>query len=149
MKKLLMMALVAMGMTLGARAELEWSWWMDHPEAKPDVSFGIAARCAQVDTFEFTLLYGGSKVDGGVQWSLLGINDSDKATVLQLSPWFNRGNEACVQLGMMNFSDDVTFSMGLLNVSDCAKFQLGFLNFNKRGFLPVFPFINFKRDLFD
>ena len=132
-----------------AQADVTWNWWLENGSTKTDFSFGLASRCANVETFEFSLLYSGSPVQNGVQWTFFGINDSDKAQVLQLAPWFNRGDDTCVQLGFINCAKNNVFSMGLLNITDASKVQLGFLNFNKNGFLPVFPFINLDKSLFD
>ena len=147
MKKL-MIAAALVASAASARADVAWSTWLDN-SAKTDISFGIAAKCANVETFELTLLYGGSKVESGVQWSFMGINDSDKVNVLQLAPWFNRGDDSCVQLGMINVAKENAFNLGFVNIADKSKVQLGFLNFNKNGFLPFFPFINLDKSLFD
>ena len=147
MKKL-MIAAALVASAAFARADVAWSTWMDN-SAKTDLSFGIASKCASVSTFELTLLYGGSKVESGVQWSFLGINDSDKAQVVQLAPWFNRGDDSFVQLGFINVAKQNAFNLGLVNIADKSKIQLGFLNFNKNGLLPFFPFINLDKSLFD
>ena len=147
MKKLMIAAALVASATF-ARAEVAWSTWMDN-SAKTDFSFGLASKCASVSTFELTLLYGGSTVERGVQWSFLGINDSDKSQVLQMSFWFNRGDDSCVQLGCVNVAEKNVFNLGFVNIADTSKVQLGFLNFNKNGFLPVFPFINLDMSLFD
>ena len=147
MKKLMIAAALVASATF-ARADVAWSTWMDN-SAKTDLSFGIAAKCASVETFELTLLYGGSKVESGVQWSFMGINDSDKAQVVQLAPWFNRGDDSFVQLGFINVAKSNAFNLGLVNIADKSKIQLGFLNFNKNGLLPFFPFINLEKSLFD
>ena len=146
MKKL-MIAAALVASAAFCRADVAWSTWMDN-SAKTDLSFGIAAKCANVETFELTLLYGGSPVESGVQWSFLGINDSDKAQVVQLAPWFNRGDDSFVQLGFINVAKENAFNLGLVNIADKSKVQLGFLNFNKNGFLPVFPFVNIDKSLF-
>ena len=147
MKKL-MIAAALVASAAFARADVAWSTWMDN-SAKTDLSFGIAAKCANVETFELTLLYGGSMVESGVQWSFLGINDSDKAQVVQLALWFNRGDDSFVQLGFINIAKSNAFNLGLVNIADKSKVQLGFLNFNKNGLLPLFPFINLDKSLFD
>lgn len=147
MKKLMIAAALVASATF-ARADVAWSTWMDN-SAKTDLSFGIATKCSSVETFELTLIYGGSKVERGVQWSFLGINDSDKAQVVQLAPWFNRGDDSCVQLGMINVAEKNVFNLGFVNIADKSKVQLGFLNFNKNGILPFFPFINLDKSLFD
>ena len=147
MKKLMIAAALIASASF-AKADVAWSTWMDN-SAKTDLSFGIASKCASVSTFELTLLYGGSSVERGVQWSFLGINDSDKSNVLQLSFWFNRGDDSCVQLGCINVAKENAFNLGLVNVSDKSKIQLGFLNFNENGLLPFFPFINLDKSLFD
>ena len=148
MKKLMFAAAIAVSAML-AQADVTWNWWLDKPNAKVDFSFGLASRCASVETFELSLLYSGSPVQNGVQFTFLGINDSKKAQVLQLAPWFNRGDDACVQLGFINIARDNVFNLGLVNIADTSKVQLGFLNFNKNGFLPVFPFINLDMSLFE
>ena len=148
MKKLMFVAAVVVS-AMVAQADATWSWWLDKQSDKTDFSFGIASRCANVNTFELTLLYGGSPVQSGVQWSFWGINDSDKAQVLQLAPWFNRGNDSCVQLGFVNVAKKNVFNLGFVNIADQSKVQLGLLNFNKNGFLPGFPFINLDMSLFD
>ena len=148
MKKLLV-ALSLVFTAAFAQAEVEWSWWMENGMSRPDVSFGLATKCASVDALELSLLYGGSPVSDGVQWSVFGINDSGSDCALQASFWFNRGNNPCVQLGMINVAKGPTLDLGLLNVADAAKFQLGFLNFNRKGFLPVFIIVNFDPDIFD
>lgn len=148
MKKLMVAAAIA-AMAFAAKADVCWSWWMENKSVSTDLSFGLASKCSNVGTLELSLLYGGSPVDNGVQCSLLGINDSDKAQVLQLSWWFNRGDDACVQLGCIDICKSSIFQMGFATISDKSKVQLGFLNFNKNGFLPVFPFINLDKSLFE
>lgn len=147
MKKL-MFAMTAFALATVANADVTWSWWLDKQSESTDLSFGIASRCAKVETFELSLLYSASPVQNGVQFTFLGINDSKKAQVLQLAPWFNRGDDSCVQIGFINIAKDNVFNLGLLNIADTSKVQLGFLNFNKNGFLPVFPFINLDMSLF-
>ena len=149
MKKLMFAAALAASAMI-AQADVTWSWWLDKQSEKTDFSFGLASRCASVETFELSLLYGGSPVQNGVQFAFLGINDSDKAQVLQLAPWFNRGDDSCVQLAFIaNVAKKNVFNLGLINISDTSKVQIGLLNFNKNGFLPVFPFINLDMSLFD
>ena len=148
MKKLMFAAALA-AFTMIARADVTWNWWLDKQSEKTDLSFGIASRCASVETFELSLIYSGSHVQDGVQFTFLGINDSDKAQVLQLAPWFNRGDDSCVQLGFINAAKKNVFNLGFVNIADASKVQLGLLNFNKNGFLPVFPFINLDKSLFD
>ena len=148
MKKL-MFAMTAFALATVANADVTWSWWLDKQSESTDLSFGIASRCAKVETFELSLLYSASPVQNGVQFTFLGINDSKKAQVLQLAPWFNRGDDSCVQLGFINIAKDNVFNLGLLNIADTSKVQIGFLNFNKNGFLPVFPFVNLDKTLFE
>ena len=148
MKKLMFAAAVAATALIG-QADVAWSTWLDNTSAHPSLSFGIASRCASVETFEFSLLYSGSPVQSGVQWTLFGINDSDKAQVVQLAPWFNRGDDSFVQLGCINIAKKNAFNLGFVNIADSSKIQLGLLNFNKNGLLPVFPFINLDKSLFD
>lgn len=148
MKKLMLSLLVG-SLAVAAQADVTWSWWLDKTSEKTDLSFGIVTKCARVNTFELSLLYNASPVENGVQFAFLGINDSDKAQVLQLAPWFNRGDDSCVQLGFINIAKDNVFNLGLVNIADTSKVQLGFLNFNKNGFLPVFPFVNLDKSLFD
>lgn len=148
MKKLVVSALV-MAAAVAAHADVAWSWWLDNKLATPDVSLGLAAKCMTVSTFELTALYGASSVRDGVQFSVFGINDSGASCALQLAPWFNRGDDPAVQLGFINVAKETVFNLGLVNISDSTKVQLGFLNFNKNGLLPVFPFINLDRSLFD
>lgn len=147
MKKL-MVAAAAVAMAVAANADVTWSWWLDKQDRNVDLSFGIASKCANVNTFELSLLYNASPVQSGVQFAFIGINDSDKAQVLQFAPWFNRGDDSCVQLGCVNIAKKNIFNLGFVNISDTSKVQLGFLNFNKNGFLPVFPFINLDMSLF-
>ena len=148
MKKL-MFAVAVVAMTTAANADVTWSWWLDRQSEKTDLSFGIASKCANVETFELSLLYNGSPVQNGIQIAFPGINDSDKAQVLQCSLWFNRGDDSCVQLGCINVAKKNTFDLGFINIADESKVQIGFLNFNKNGFLPVFPFVNLDMSLFD
>ena len=148
MKKL-MIAAAAVAWAAMAQADVTWSWWLDRQSARTDLSFGLASKCANVETFELSLLYNGSPVQNGVQIAFPGINDSDKAQVLQGSIWFNRGDDSCVQLGMINIAKENVFNLGFVNIADESKVQVGFLNFNKHGFLPVFPFVNLDKSLFD
>jgi len=146
-----MKKLIAMGLTICAasfaQAETAWSWWLDNP-AKVDYSFGIANKCASVESFELSLIYSASPVKSAMQWSFLGINNADSDCVLQLA-LANLGSTPGIQLGFINLNKEPKFDMGFCNVSDDTKVQLGFLNFNKKGFLPVFPFINFDPSIFD
>ena len=148
MKKLLV-ATAAVVFSVAANADVVWNWWLNNPSVHTDISLGIASKCASVSTLELSLLYNASPVDGGVQIAFPGINDSDKAQVLQGSIWFNRGDDSCVQLGCINVAKRNTFNLGLINVAEESKFQLGFLNFNKNGFLPVFVFVNLDPSIFD
>ena len=148
MKKLMIAAALIASASF-AQADVTWSWWLDRQSEKTDFSFGLASRCASVETFELSILYNGSPVQHGVQFAFLGINDSTKAQVLQLAPWFNRGDDSCVQLGFINTAKNNMFNLGLINVANTSKVQIGLLNFNKNGFLPVFPFINLDKSLFD
>ena len=148
MKKL-MVAVAAMALAITASADVTWSWWMDNKLATPDLSLGIASKCMKVSTAEISLLYSGSSVSDGVQWTVFGINDSSSSCALQLAPWFNRGADPCVQLGFINVADSACVTLGFVNVAENTKVQLGFLNFDKKGFLPVFPFINLSKDLFN
>ena len=150
MKKL-MVAAAAMALAITASADVVWSWWMDSHISKPDISLGIASKCAPlgVSTAEISLLYSGSTVSDGIQWTIFGINDSDSSCAIQLAPWFNRGDDPCVQLGFVNMADAACVQLGFLNMAENTKVQLGLLNFDKKGFLPVFPFINLSKDLFD
>ena len=143
-----MFAAAVAAVSLFAHADVAWSTWLDNSD-RTDLSFGVASKCANVSTFELTLLYGGSRVEKGVQWSFLGINDSDMSQVLQLSFWFNRGDDSFVQLGCINVAKENAFNLGFVNIADKSKVQIGFLNFNKEGFLPVFPFINLSKSFFD
>ena len=149
MKKL-MVAAAAMALAITASADVTWSWWMDNKLARPDLSLGIASKCSLgVSTAEISLLYSGSTVSDGIQWTIFGINDSDSSCAIQLAPWFNRGDDPCVQLGFINKADEPCVQLGFLNMGEDTKVQLGLLNFDKKGFLPVFPFINLSKDLFD
>ena len=148
MKKLMFAAALAAS-AMVAQADVTWSWWMDKQDRNVDLSFGIASKCANVNTLELSLLYNASPVQNGVQIAFPGINDSDKAQVLQGSIWFNRGDDSCVQLGCINIAKNNIFNLGFLNIADTSKVQIGLLNFNKNGFLPVFPFINLDMSLFD
>ena len=147
MRKLMFAAALAASAMI-AQADVTWSWWLDKQSEKTDLSFGLASRCASVETFELSLIYSGSPVQNGVQITFPGINDSDKAQVLQGSIWFNRGDDSCVQLGLINIAKNNVFNLGFINIADTSKVQLGLLNFNKNGFLPVFPFINLDMSLF-
>lgn len=147
MKKLLITGLVALTATF-ANADLEWSWWLDKPNATTDVSLGLASQCKTVNTLEASVFYSASPVQDALQFTLFGLNNSDASCPLQMA-FFNRGKDPCVQLGFANANKSSTFGMGFLNFSDDAKFQLGFLNFNKKGFLPVFIFVNFNPEIFD
>ena len=146
MKKLVVFAALVMG-AVAAQASVQWNWWLENESASADVSLGIASRCKAVSAFELSLFYSSSPVADGVQWTFLGLNDSEATCPLQLA-FVNRGKDPCVQFGFANINDSSVFDMGLVNCSDEAKFQLGFLNFNKKGFLPVFIFINFDPSIF-
>jgi len=146
MKKLIVAAsLLVAGL---AQASVEWSWWLEDKTAKADLSFGIASRIAEVDAFEFALIYGGSPVKDGAQIAFPGINDSNSDCALQFSWWFNRGNDPCAQIAFVNVAKKPAFDLGFVNFADDAKVQIGLLNFDKNGFLPIFPFINLSKSLF-
>jgi len=147
MKKLIIAA--ALMMTCAAQATVEWSWWLEDKDAKADISLGIVNRIAEVDSLELALIYGGSAVKSGAQWSIFGINDSNSDCALQFAPWFNRGNNPCVQVGCINLAKNSAFDLAFVNFADDAKIQIGLLNFNKNGFLPIFPIINLSKTLFN
>ena len=147
MKKLMFAAAIAASAML-AQADVAWSWWLDNKMATPDISLGIASKCMSVSAFELSLLYSASSVKDGAQLAFF-VNDSSSDCALQLTSIFNRGGDPCVQLGFINCAKKSVFNLGLVNIADESKVQLGFLNFNKNGFLPVFPFINLDKSLFD
>jgi len=148
MKKLMILSAVV-ALAVSAQADITWSWWLDKADRKTDISLGIVNECASVSTFEFALLYGGSPIERGFQWSFFGINDSKKGQVLQFAPWFNRGDDSCVQISFVNFAKNNIFNLGFINFAETSKIQIGLLNFDKNGFLPVFPFINLDKSLWE
>ena len=147
MKKL-MVAAAAVALSFAAQADVAWSWWLDNKMATPDISLGIASKCMSVSALELSLLYSASSVKNGAQLAFF-VNDSGADCALQMTSIFNRGGKPAVQLGMINIADENLFNLGFVNFADKSKVQLGFLNFNKNGFLPVFPFINLDKSLFD
>ena len=149
MKKILVATVIAVSAFSAMADDFAWSWWCDNKSKPVEVSLSIGAQCLSVEALELSLIYGASPKVDGVQWSFWGINNSDMTGVLQLAPWFNKGNEPCVQLGMLNFNKKSVFTWGFINVADVSTVQLGLLNFNKNGFLPIFPFINLDKSLFD
>jgi len=149
MKKLIIVAAVVVS-TFALKAEgVAWSWWCDNKLKPADLSFGIGTQCLSVEALELSLIYGATPSVDCIQWSFMGINNSDMSGALQLAPWFNKANKPIVQLGMINISKESVFTWGLVNMADASKVQLGLLNFNKNGFLPVFPFINLDKSLFE
>jgi len=146
MKKLIVSGLVVCA-AICAQATAQWSWWMENKTAKPSVSFGIASKCQSVESLEFSLLYSASPVSGALQGALIGLNNSEADCVLQLA-FVNIGKDLGLQFGCLNISKSSSVDLGFCNVADDSKFQLGLLNFNKKGFLPVFPFINFDPNIF-
>ena len=149
MKKVIVAIAIAASAFSATADGFAWSWWCDNKSKAVDVSLGLGAQCLSVEALELSLIYSASPKVNGVQWSFWGINNSDMTGVLQLAPWFNGANEPCVQLGMLNFSKKSVFTWGFINVADASKVQLGLLNFNKNGFLPIFPFINLDKSLFE
>lgn len=148
MKKIAI-ALVVVACAFCSQADVVWNWWCENNQKSADVSFGIGAECSSVEGLELSLIYSGTPKVEGAQLSFWGINCSEMTGVLQMAPWFNKGEDLCVQLGFLNFNKKSAFTWGLLNVSDKASVQLGLINLNKNGFLPIFPFINIDKDLFD
>lgn len=147
MKKLMVLFAVA-SVALVTQASVQWSWWLENQTATADISLGLVARCAKVETLEISAIYGGSPVASAIQWSIFGINESDSDCALQLAPWFNRGNNPCAQLSFINMNKKSILDLGFINFSDSTTVQLGLLNFNKNGFLPIFPFINIDKSVF-
>jgi hypothetical protein len=133
MKKM-MVAMVFCVFALGAQADVEWSWWCENKDESPTVAFGVGSECSSVKALELSLVYGATPNVKCVQVSLLGLNKST-------SPH--------VQVGFLNFVKKSIVGVGFLNFSDKSMVQVGLLNFNKRGFLPVFPFVNLDKELFD
>ena len=148
MKKLMVAAAIAVASAC-ANADVAWSWWLDNKTATPDISLGIASKCLAVDALELSALYSASPVRNGLQFTLFGINDSSASCALQFAPWYNGGDDPCVQFAFVNSADDPCVQFGFLNMSDSAAVQLGLLNFDKKGFLPVFPFFNINPSIFD
>ena len=148
MKKIAV-ALVIASCAFASHADAVWSWWCENNQKSADVAFGIGSKCSAVEGLELSLIYSGTPKVEGAQLSFWGINCSEMAGVLQLAPWFNKGEEPCVQLGFLNFHKISSFTWGLLNVTDKTAVQLGLLNLNKNGFLPIFPFINIDKALFE
>jgi hypothetical protein len=149
MKKIIGAIAVAVSVCSAMADGFAWSWWCDNKSDEVDVSLGIGSQCRKVDALELSLVYGASSEVDGVQWSFMGINNSNMTGALQLAPWFNSAKEPCVQLGMLNISKESVFTWGFINVADESKVQLGLLNFNKNGFLPIFPFINLDKSFFN
>jgi hypothetical protein len=151
MKKIIIMLAVA-ACTFAANADdVSWSWWCDsdNKNRSVDLSFGLGSKCASVECLELSLIYSASPEVEGMQWAFMGINNSKMTGILQLAPWFNNGGTPCVQLGFLNIAKKSVFTMGFISIADSSKVQLGLLNFNKNGFLPVFPFINLDKSLFE
>ena len=150
MKKILtVLALTAFAFAAKADGDVTWSWWCENQKATPEFSFGIGSKCAKVETMELSLIYNGTPKVGAIQWAFWGINNSEMTGCVQLAPWFNKGKEPTVQLGFLNFNEKSAFTWGFLNFSEKSTVQLGLLNFNKNGFLPIFPFINLDKSLFE
>ena len=144
MKKLVF-AVALVASAFAAEASIGWSWWCDKSSAV-DLSFGIGSERSKVSAFEWDLFYSASPV-GGLQWTWIGVNNSSDATA-QLA-FVNLAEKSTVSVGFVNAAKKSVFDWGFLNFSDDSKFQLGFLNFNKKGFLPVFIFVNFDPSIFD
>jgi len=148
MKKIMILSAVV-ALAVSAQADVAWSWWLNKADTKTDVSLGIVNECANVSTLEVSVLYSGSPVENGLQWSIFGINDSKLAKALQFSFWFNRGEESCAQVAFVNFAKNNIFNFGFLNFAEKSKIQIGLLNFDKNGFLPFFPFFNLDKSLWE
>jgi len=147
MKKLMILGAV-LATALVSQANMQWSWWLEGKDAKADISLGLVNRIAQVDTLEISAIYSGSPVKDGLQWSVFGINEADSDCGLQFSFWFNRGKDPCAQVACVNVNKKSSFDLGFVNFSDATSVQIGLLNFNKNGFLPIFPFINIDKSVF-
>ena len=110
---------------VACNAEVVWTWWPGVPDSNAQKSIsgaalGIGSKVKEVKSgAEVSFFYNDTqKIDNGAQVSM-GLNRAEK-----------------VKHGAQ---------VGLVNIADEAQVQVGLLCFNKKGFLPVFPFFNISR----
>jgi len=125
MKKLIVMA-SALSLGFAANAGLTWSWWVGDRSTDKELTgcqLGVASECKQIKGAQVSLLWNRTKrVQNGAQVAI-GYNNAE---YVQNGP----------QCAVVNIA------------REGAALQFGLLNWNKKGFLPFFPFFNFSTSLF-
>ncbi len=126
MKKLIVMAgAIALGFAANA-GDCWWSWWVGDDKADKELSgcqLGIACECKTMNGAQVSLLWNRAEnYRGGCQFAS-GYNNVNK---------FVNGP----QIAVVNIA------------REGAALQFGLLNWNKKGFLPFFPFFNFSTKMF-
>lgn len=125
MKKLMVVA-SALALAAAAQAgDCRWSWWVNGPDKDAKVEgcqLGIASECKEVKGAQISLL-----------WGRLG-----RALGFQGAIGYCRAEKVVngPQIAVVNVA------------AEGAALQFGLLNWNKKGFLPFFPFFNFSTAFF-
>ena len=125
MKKLMILA-GAMTIGFAANAGCWWSWWVGDDKADKNLDgcqLGLACECKELKGAQVSLLWNRAEaVKGGCQ-AAWGYNN--------VSKFFNGAQVSVVNVAR-----------------EGASLQFGLLNWNKKGFLPFFPFFNFSTQMF-
>ena len=125
MKKLLLIAALAVAAVSSAKAEFVWSWWVDGDTASKDVKGCVLGLGSTVKTMT------GAQLD-------LCISKADQV------------KSGCQ--GAIGYSRVKTLRNGcqfaFWNDADNAALQFGLICRNKGGFLPWFVFFNFDKTMF-
>lgn len=124
MKKLMVVASALM-LAAAAQADCRWSWWVGGPDKDAKISgcqLGIASECKEVKGAQVSLLWGRLERALGFQGAI----GYSRAKKVVNGP----------QIAVVNVAEEG------------AALQFGLLNWNKKGFLPFFPFFNFSKACF-
>lgn len=107
------------------------------------IGFPISGGDGSVYGWELGLFAAMSRDVTGLQTSIL-FNSSSWVDGGQISLLVNKiknDYSSTAQFAFINLAG--AFQVGVVNASDDA-FQIGLLNFNQKGFLPIFPIMNFS-----
>lgn len=123
MKKLMLAVTCVLGMAFASQAEVTWDWWFNN--AGKDIkgcALGIGSENKDVM---------------GAQISLAASFAEDVKNGAQSALGYSR---------VKTLRNGVQF--GFVSQAESAMLQFGLICFNKTGFLPVFPFLNFNVKMF-
>lgn len=159
MKKIYLAALLILsGLALRA-TEVDYGMFAGVPDSIDrsivGIRFGLPCSISRgfVEGAELSLCYSATRNVDGFKFALLGVNSGERldGAALALVNFTDIELEG-VQIGLCNSAGNAEdgIQIGLFNCSsDRAGLQIGLLNYNKNGWFPLLPLVNFANDLDD